>query len=90
MVSLPSFDLFDAQPRAYRDAVLPPSIAARVAVEAAVTFGWERYVGASGGVVGLDRFGASAPSPEIYQRLGLTADAVAAEALRVLGRGPER
>jgi transketolase len=85
VVSLPSTDLFDRQPPEYRDTVLPPGVRARVAVEAAVTFGWERYVGTHGAVVGLDRFGASAPYKAIFENLGITADAVAAAALRALG-----
>ncbi|MGH7431939.1 MAG: transketolase [Candidatus Methylomirabilales bacterium] len=86
VVSLPSTDLFERQPAEYQEAVLPPGVGARVAVEAAATFGWERYVGAYGTVVGLDRFGASAPYKAIFENLGLTAEAVAAAALRVLGR----
>lgn len=85
VVSLPSTDLFDRQPAEYRDAVLPPGVRARVAVEAAATFGWERYVGTQGAVVGLDRFGASAPYKAIFENLGITAEAVAAAALRALG-----
>jgi transketolase len=85
VVSLPSTDLFDRQPREYRDAVLPPGVKARVAVEAGATFGWERYVGSHGTVVGLDRFGASAPYKTIFENLGLTAEAVAAAALRTVG-----
>ncbi|HEX7125018.1 MAG TPA: transketolase C-terminal domain-containing protein, partial [Thermodesulfobacteriota bacterium] len=86
VVSLPSFELFEAQPESYRRSVLPPEVTARVAVEAGVTFGWERYVGPKGAVVGLDRFGASAPYQTIYERLGLTPAAVAARARAVLGR----
>ncbi|MGH2625844.1 MAG: transketolase family protein, partial [Anaerolineales bacterium] len=85
VVSLPSTELFERQPPEYRKAVLPPGIKARVAVEAAATFGWERYVGARGAVVGIDRFGASAPYKEIYAHLGLTVEAVTAAALRTLG-----
>jgi transketolase len=84
VVSMPSTDLFDRQPREYREAVLPPGLRARVAVEAGATFGWERYVGSHGTVVGLDRFGASAPYKTIFENLGLTAEAVAAAALRTL------
>ncbi|MFQ5988907.1 MAG: transketolase [Candidatus Methylomirabilales bacterium] len=84
VVSLPSTDLFDRQPREYRDAVLPPRVKARVAVEAGATFGWERYVGDHGTVVGLDRFGASAPYKAIFENLGITAEAVAAAALKTL------
>ena len=85
VVSLPSTDLFERQPAEYREAVLPSGVRGRVAVEAAATLGWERYIGPHGAVVGLDRFGASAPYKAIFENLGLTAEAVAAAALRVLG-----
>ena len=85
VVSMPSTDLFDRQPSEYRETVLPPGLRARVAVEAGATFGWERYVGSHGTVVGLDRFGASAPYKTIFENLGLTAEAVAAAALRTVG-----
>ncbi|MFW5943128.1 MAG: transketolase [Chloroflexota bacterium] len=85
VVSMPSWELFEAQPESYRHRVLPPAITARVAVEAAAPLGWERYVGDNGCVVGLDRFGASAPYQEIYEHLGLTAQAVAEAALASLG-----
>jgi transketolase len=77
VVSLPCWELFDAQPEAYRDEVLPPSVTARVSIEAGVTFGWERYVGPGGASIGVDRFGASAPYERIYEELGLTPQAVA-------------
>ncbi len=86
VVSLPSFELFDAQPESYRRSVLPPDVTARVAVEAGVTFGWERYVGPKGAAVGIDRFGASAPYQAIYEHVGLTPAAVAARARGLLGR----
>jgi transketolase len=86
VVSLPSFELFDAQPESYRRSVLPPDVTARVAVEAGVTFGWERYVGPKGAVVGIDRFGASAPYQVIFEHVGLTPAAVAARARGLLGR----
>jgi transketolase len=89
VVSLPSTDLFDRQPAAYRNAVLPPAVTARVAVEAAATFGWERYVGEHGAVVGLDRFGASAPYKAIFENLGITVEAVAMAALRTLGKSTQ-
>jgi transketolase len=76
-VSMPSWELFEAQPQQYRDAVLPPSITARVAVEAGVPMGWERYVGGRGEVIGLQRFGASAPYEVLASKLGFTAEAVA-------------
>jgi len=84
VVSIPSWELFDAQPEEYRRRILPPEITARVAVEAGVTLGWEHYVGTDGAVVGLDRFGASAPGPVLYEKFGITAQAVAAKAREVL------
>jgi transketolase len=86
VVSLPSWDLFDRQPQEYRDRVLPPSVRARVAVEAGVRLGWERYTGQEGAILGIDRFGASAPYQVIYEKFGITAEAVANEAKRLLGR----
>jgi transketolase len=86
VVSLPSWEIFDGEPQEYRDGVLPPAVRARVAVEAGVPLGWEHYVGLDGAIVGIDRFGASAPYKTIYERFGITAEAVAAEALRLLGR----
>jgi transketolase len=84
LVSLPSFELFEAQPRAYREEILPPFVTARLAIEAGVTWGWERYVGDRGDVVGLDRFGASAPGGVVFQHLGFTVDQVVARALALL------
>lgn len=84
IVSMPSWELFERQPQAYRDQVLPPDIRARVAVEAAVPFGWERWIGDHGAMVGLHTFGESAPYQEIYLDRGLTADRVAKEARRVM------
>ena len=86
VVSMPSWELFAAQPKAYRDSVLPPEVTARVSVEAASTFGWERFVGSEGTAVGVDRFGASAPAGEIYRELGITAERVAAEIEGILKR----
>jgi transketolase len=83
-VSMPSWELFDAQPRDYRDSVLPPAVRARLAVEAAATFGWERYVGEGGAVLGIDRFGASAPGDVNLRELGFTVDAVCRHAQAVL------
>lgn len=87
VVSLPSWELFDAQPAEYRNKILPPEVTARVSVEAGVTMGWERYVGAHGTAVGLSGFGASGKGPDVYKHFGLTADRVVEEAKRVLGRG---
>ena len=70
VVSMPSWELFEQQPRAYRESVLPASVTARVAVEQASTFGWERYVGTSGRVVGMNTFGASAPLKELQRKFG--------------------
>jgi transketolase len=84
VVSLPSWELFDAQPREYRDAVLPPSIGARLAVEAGVPQGWHRYVGDRGDVLGVERFGASAPGEVLLREYGFTADNVCARALALL------
>jgi len=86
LVSMPSWDLFEKQPQSYRDEVLPPSVTARLAVEAGVTFGWERYVGAKGAVLGINHFGASAPYKIIAEKLGFTGDNVAKLAHGVLGR----
>jgi len=86
LVSFPSWQLFSAQPRAYRESVLPPGIRARVAVEAGVPMGWERWVGDAGVVVGIQRFGASAPYQEIYRQFGLTAEHIIEEARHSLER----
>lgn len=87
VVSMPSFEVFDRQPASYREEVLPPAITARVSVEAGVTMGWDRFVGPSGASIGLHRFGESAPYQEIYEDLGITADAVVAAAERTLNNG---
>ena len=86
VVSMPSWDLFEAQPAEYRRAVLPPAVRARVSVEAASPFGWERYVGPGGAIIGVDRFGASAPGPEVMARYGFTVEHVVATAKAVLAR----
>ncbi len=84
VVSMPSWELFKAQPQTYQDAVLPPTITARVAIEAGVTMGWERFVGSSGVIIGIDHFGASAPYEKIYHEFGLTAEAMVSAALEIL------
>jgi transketolase len=86
VVSMPSWELFEAQPHAYRDAVLPPAVTARLAVEAGTPLGWHKYVGLGGDVVGLSRFGASAPAQVLFEQFGFTAAKVAARALQLLGR----
>lgn len=80
VVSMPSWELFAKQDAAYRDQVLPPSVRARVAVEAGVSMGWHRWVGDQGRVVALDHFGASGPQEILYREFGLTPEAVAAAA----------
>jgi transketolase len=84
VVSIPCWELFDAQSAEYRESVLPSSVTARVSIEAGVPMGWEKYVGCKGIVIGLNRFGASAPYERIYQELGLTAEAVVEAAKQVL------
>jgi len=84
LVSMPSWELFDAQPREYRDMVLPPSVRPRLAVEAALPQGWHRYVGDGGDVLGMERFGASAPGPVVMEKLGFTVDNVVQRALALL------
>jgi transketolase len=84
VVSMPSWELFAAQDPAYRESVLPTAITARVSVEAGVTMGWREHVGASGVVVGLDRYGASAPGEVLLEKLGISAEAVEAAVRQVL------
>ena len=76
LVSFPSWELFAEQEPAYQAAVLPPDITARLAVEAGITMGWHRWVGTKGRVLGLDRYGASAPAKTVFEKLGLTVDNV--------------
>ena len=85
VVSMPCWELFEAQSAAYRETVLPAAVRARVSVEAASPFGWERYVGPGGVIIGVDRFGASAPGPEVLSRYGITVEHVVAAAKEVLG-----
>ena len=84
VVSMPCWELFAAQPEDYRDQVLGQ--APRVAVEAAVEFGWERWLGAGGAFVGMHGFGASGPAQHLYKHFGITAEAVASAAKDVIGR----
>jgi transketolase len=84
VVSMPSWELFEQQPEAYRQAVLPPSIHARVAVEAGVKTGWERYLGDRGEFIGMNGFGASAPGETVFREFGITVDAIVAAARKVL------
>jgi len=83
-VSMPSWELFETLPQTERDAVLPPSVHARLAVELGVSQGWERYVGTQGDMLGMDRFGASAPAEKLLQEYGFTVDNVCTHALKLL------
>ena len=85
VVSMPSWDIFEHQTQEYRDSVLPPSVKARVAVEQASTFGWDRYVGETGRVIGMKTFGASAPLKELQKKFGFEPEHVVAVAKELLG-----
>jgi transketolase len=86
VVSMPSWELFDRQSEAYRLGVFPQNVKVRIAIEAGRTQGWWRYVGDEGDVVGIDRFGASAPYKVLYEKFGITADQVVEKALKLLGK----
>ena len=86
VISMPSFELFEAQTEEYKETVMPSSVRARVAVEAASSFGWHKYVGLDGATVTLDHFGASAPAGLLFKEYGFTAENVAANARKVLGK----
>jgi transketolase len=85
VVSMPSWEIFDAQDQDYKDSVLPPVVETRVSVEAGITSGWERYIGFKGASVGINRFGASAPGEKVLQELGITPENVANATLELLG-----
>lgn len=87
VVSVPCFEWFDAQDQAYRDSVLPPSITARIAVEAGIKQGWEKYLGPSGQFVGMTAFGASGPYTALYKHYGITAENVAAQVKEAIRAG---
>ena len=76
VVSMPSWELFEKQSKAYKESVLPPSVHTRLAVEAGVTFGWHKYVTAEGDVIGIDRFGESGPGDEVMKHFGFTTENV--------------
>jgi len=86
VVSMPCWELFDRQPASYRDTVLPPAVRARVSIEAGTPFGWERYVGLDGAIIGVGGFGASAPGPVVMREFGFTADHVVEVAKQVVER----
>jgi transketolase len=86
VVSMPSTDIFDMQDEAYRKSVLPPEVKARVSVEAASVFGWEKYVGSQGAIVGMTTFGGSAPIKDLMKKFGFTTDHVIQAAKQVLAQ----
>jgi transketolase len=87
VVSMPSWEIFESQTRKYRNSVLPADVTARIAIEQASTFGWERYVGLSGRIIGMETFGASAPLKELQRKFGFEPDRVVLLAKELLGRG---
>jgi transketolase len=90
VVSLPSWELFEQQPQEYQDSVLPPDVKARVAVEKAAAFGWERWVGHAGSVIGMRSFGASAPIKALQQKFGFTLDNVVQVAKDTMAKAKAR
>jgi transketolase len=86
VVSIPSWELFEQQTQGYRESVLPPGVARRISIEEASTFGWERYVGASGRMIGMHTFGASAPLKELQKKFGFEPGRVVEVAKELLGR----
>jgi transketolase len=84
VVSMPSWDIFDHQPEEYRNTVLPPAVIARISVEQASTFGWERYTGSSGRMIGMKTFGASAPLKELQRKFGFEPDRIVEVARELL------
>lgn len=89
LVSMPSWRLFEEQPADYRESVLPAEVTARLAVEAASPLGWERFTGLQGTIIGIDRFGASAPGATVLEKYGFTVEHVVGEALALVGRRPD-
>ena len=85
VVSMPSWELFEAQDAGYKESVLPKAVTKRVSVEAASSFGWHKYIGMEGAAVSIDRFGASAPGGVCLEKFGFTADNVLATAKKLLG-----
>jgi transketolase len=88
LVSMPSWRLFEEQPADYRESVLPAAVTGRLAVEAASPLGWERWTGLGGAIIGIDRFGASAPGATVFREYGFTVEHVVDEALALVGRRP--
>jgi transketolase len=83
---MPSWDIFEHQPQAYQDSVLPPDVTARVAIEQASEFGWERYVGSKSRVIGMKTFGASAPLKELQKKFGFEPERVIETVKELLGK----
>jgi transketolase len=90
VVSMPSWKMFDGQPQAYRDSVLPPSVRARLAVEAAAPLGWHRYVGDCGDVLGVETFGASAPGDVVMREYGFTVENIVERAQTLVWKEAEK
>jgi transketolase len=88
LVSFPSWELFSAQGLGYQQTVLLPGVKARLAVEAGVRLGWERWVGSEGEVVSVERYGASAPAKVVFQEYGFTVENIVNKAYKLLGREP--
>jgi len=88
VVSMPCVELFEAQSQEYRDGVLPPAVTARLAIEPGATISWWKWVGLGGAVLGLDRFGASAPGGRVLQELGFSAENIATRARAMLQSAP--
>src|SRR5262249_52043975 len=86
VVSMPSWEVFDHQPKEYRESVLPAKVTARISIEQASTFGWERYVGNSGRMIGMKTFGASAPLKELQIRFGFEPDRICEVARELLAK----
>ena len=86
VVSLPSWELFEKQSKEYRDSVLPPTVTKRVCIEMGSTFGWERYAGPAGAIIGMKTFGASAPLKDLAKHFGFSTEAVIAAAKKQLGK----
>jgi transketolase len=81
---MPSWELYEKTSQRYKDSVLPPKVTARVAVEAGIGMGWERYVGSTGAVIGINRFGASAPGSLVIKKYGIKASAIVSKAMQLL------
>ena len=84
VVSMPSWELFERTAQRYQDTVLPPQVTTRVAVEAGIDMGWERYVGSTGAVIGINRFGASAPGEVVIKKYGIKTSAIVSKAMQLV------